>query len=115
MRRVARRLRQRKMYGGSEKRKHPRITLATSVSYKVKKIPPPEKLIRLLDSLREGPTVDVSHGGLSFVSRQLLIPGSIIDLKIPKSPLARAQRRRARVVWLNEIERDKYRIGVKFL
>ena len=115
MRETARKQRKIRSFQGHEKRRHPRFTVDASVSYKVKKFPPPEKMIRLLDSLKESPTIDVSKAGMSFLSKQLIVPGSVIEVKIPRSALGPPRKRRARVVWLNEVEEDKYRVGVKFI
>ena len=115
MKKTAKRLRKGRAYLGREKRQHPRFTIDASVSYKVKKFPPPEKMIRLLDSMRESRAVDVSRGGMSFLSRQLIVPGSTVEVQIPRSAFGPARRRKARVVWINEVAEDKYRVGVKFL
>lgn len=115
MRDTARGQRRLGSFKGAEKRRHPRFTIDASVSYKIKKFPPPEKMIRLLDAMRESPTVDISKSGMSFLSRQLIVPGSIVEVKIPRSALGPARKRMARVVWVTEVEEDKYRIGVRFL
>ena len=115
MRATARKQRKLRGFGGREKRRHPRVAIDAAVSYKIKKFPPPEKMIHLLDSLKESPTIDVSKTGMSFLSRQLIVPGSIVEVRIPRSALGPARTRRARVVWLNEVEEDKYRVGVRFL
>ncbi len=115
MKQAAKRQRRKKFYGGAEKRKHPRLTLNASLSFKIKKFPPPEKMIHLLDAMRKGPGIDVSESGVSFVTGQLLIPGSILEITVPKSPLGPARRKKAKVVWVREVEEEKYRIGVKFV
>ncbi|HEX2203603.1 MAG TPA: PilZ domain-containing protein [Longimicrobium sp.] len=56
-------------------------------------------------------SVNVSEGGLSFVSDQDLALGSIIDVRIEVDPPFEAQ---ARVVWKSP-EGDRFCIGVEFL
>ena len=56
--------------------------------------------------------VNVSHGGLAFLSDQCLDIGDIVDLRIPSvEPPFEAQ---ARVVWCRP-ERKRFLVGVEFL
>ena len=99
---------------GRDRRKHPRYILSSSVSYKIRHLPSPKRMIRLLDTMRRAKGKDVSAGGLSFISEQLLLPGTVIELTVPPSKAARTGKLMGRVVWVREISPEKYRIGVKF-
>jgi len=99
---------------GKDRRQHSRYSFETTIEYKVCHLPPPRKMVRLLDTLRRAKGKDISKGGLSFTSPQLLLPGTVIEMKVPPSKAARTGRLRARVVWISEVSPEKYRVGVKF-
>ena len=97
-----------------ERRHHPRLTLSASVAYRVVKFPSPTKMIHFLDSMRRASARDISRGGVCIISRQLLPPGTILELSLPRTNLHDARHVRAGVVWVHEIKEGKYRIGLKF-
>jgi len=97
-----------------ERRKHPRYSLNASVNYKVRSLPPPRKMIQLLDTMRQAKGKDVSKGGMRFTSSQLLLPGTVIELAAPPTKHTKSRKVKARVVWVREVAPDKYQVGVKF-
>lgn len=97
-----------------ERRQHPRLTLSASVAYRVVKFPSPVKMIKFLDSMRRASARNISRGGVCIISRQLLPPGTTLELSLPRTNLHDARHVRAGVVWVHEIKEGKYRIGLKF-
>ena len=92
-----------------------RVALAVGTSYAVKRLPPPRKMVSLLDHLRNGRTRNVSRTGMCLTSQQLLLPGTILEVGVPKSPAAKSGRRRARVVWVRETSPNTYQVGIRFV
>lgn len=97
-----------------ERREHPRLTLSASVAYRVVKFPSPIKMIKFLDSMRRASARNISRGGVCIISRQLLPPGTTLELSLPRTNLHDARHVQAGVVWIHEIKEGKYRIGLKF-
>ncbi len=100
---------------GRDRRRHPRIALSVGLGYKVKRLPPPARMVSLLNTLRSGQTENVSVGGLSLTTSQLLLPGTILEVSVPKSPATKGGRRRARVVWVREVSPGQYQAGIRFV
>lgn len=98
-----------------ERREHPRLTLSASVLYRVDKFPSPTKMIRFLDSMRRAAGLDISNGGVCLISRQLLLPETILSLHLPRNSLRKSQHVKAQVVWIHEIKEGKFRVGLRFL
>ena len=100
---------------GRERRRFKRYQLKRSVSYCILKLPSPERMIELLASKRKGRVHDISQGGICFHAQQMLLPGTVVRIDIPRSPLGKPIRKRARVVWTREIRPNNFRVGVRFL
>jgi hypothetical protein len=67
-------------------------------------------------SPRVSPLINLSVGGLQFVSADLYEPGQRLDLKVMIPSAFRALSVRGEVVWAKRIvDRDTYRTGVHFL
>jgi len=97
-----------------ERRKFIRHSIKGPVSYRVIRLPSPEEMVKLLDAMRSGAAHDISQGGFCFRSSQLLLPGTVVEMDLPRTPVARAGRKLARVKWVRELSRNSYRVGVKF-
>jgi len=97
-----------------ERRKHVRHSIKGPVSYRVIRLPSPEEMVKLLDAMRSGAAHDISQGGFCFQSSQLLLPGTVVSMDLPRSPVARAGRKLARVKWVRELYPNRYQVGVKF-
>lgn len=99
---------------GKERRRFNRFTLKADVSFRILKLPSPGRMLNLLNAMRKGKTRDISGGGICFHTSCLLLPGTIIRLNIPSSPIGKAASRRARVVWTREVRPGDFRVGVRF-
>ena len=97
-----------------DRRRHPRFALSVGLGYRVRRLPPPKKMVRLLDTLRAGKSENISRAGMCLMSSQLLLPGTILDVTVPASPATRGGRRRARVIWIREEAPNLYQIGIRF-
>ncbi len=69
----------------------------------------------LLDTLRSGRTRNISRSGMCLTSSQLLLPGTVLDVTVPKSPATNGGRRRARVIWIREDAPNRYQLGIRFI
>jgi hypothetical protein len=98
-----------------ERRKHVRHSIKGPVSYRVIRLPSPEEMVKLLDAMRNGTAQDISQGGFCFRSSQLLLPGTVVEMALPRSPIARAGHKLARVKWVRELSPNRYQVGVKFV
>jgi len=98
-----------------DRRRHQRFALSVGLAYKVRRLPPPKRMVTLLDTLRAGKTRNISRAGMCMKSSQLLLPGTIMDVTVPKSPATRGGRRRARVIWIREDAPNLYQIGIRFV
>lgn len=99
-----------KIHIGSEVRRFKRISYKADI-----------EIIHTENNLELSQTVDISLGGLCFISKVLLVTDSSIQIKlklpIKKDPL----RIEARVAWIKDVVRDlsnrgvhKYRVGLEF-
>ncbi len=109
-----RRSRRRAGPAGRERRRDPRFALSVGFGYRVRRLPPPGRMVSLLNTIRKGQTENVSVGGLSLTTSQLLLPGTTLEVDVPKSPATRGGRRRARVVWVRESSPGRYQAGIRF-
>ena len=100
---------------GRERRRSPRFALSVGLGYKVRQLPSPKKMVSLLNTLRGGKTENVSKGGMSINCSQLLLPGTIVDVNVPASPVTKAGTRKARVVWVREVAPNHYQAGIRFV
>jgi hypothetical protein len=100
---------------GRERRRYPRFSVSAGFGYRVRRLPPPTRMVSLLKTLRSGQTENVSAGGLSLTTSQLLLPGTLLEVDVPKSPATKAGRRRARVVWVREVSPGSYQAGIRFV
>jgi len=100
---------------GRERRRFKRCPLKGSVGYRILRLPPPGCMVELLDSMRRGRGRDIGRGGACFHAKQLLLPGTVIRLELPRSPLGHPLHRRAKVAWIREVRPGNFRVGVKFL
>jgi len=98
-----------------DRRRHPRFALSVGLGYKVRRLPPPKKMVTLLDTLRAGKAENISRAGMCLTSSQLLLPGTVLDITVPASPATKGGRRRARVVWIREDAPNLYQIGIRFV
>jgi hypothetical protein len=97
-----------------ERRKFVRHTVKGPVNYRVIRLPSPEEMVKLLDAMRSGAAHDISKGGICFRSSQLLLPGTLVEMDLPRTPVCKAGRKLARVKWVQELSPNSYRVGVKF-
>ncbi len=72
-------------------------------------------MVELIDRLRPGRARDISRGGVCFMTRHILLPGTVISMDLPPSPIGKRTRRRTRVIWTREARNGEFRVGVKFL
>lgn len=100
---------------GSDRRRDPRFALSVGLGYRVRRLPSPKKMVSLLNTLRGGKTENVSRGGMSINCSQLLLPGTVIEVDVPKSPATRSGKRKARVVWVREVAPNHYQAGIRFV
>ncbi len=100
---------------GRERRRDPRFALSVGLGYRVRRLPPPGRMVSLLNTIRKGQTENVSVGGLSLTTSQLLLPGTILEVAVPNSPATKGGRRRARVVWVREVSPGSYQAGIRFV
>jgi len=100
---------------GRERRRDPRFALSVGLGYKVRRLPPPNKMVSLLNTLRGGKTENVSRSGMSITSSQLLLPGTILEVNVPASPATKGGKRRARVIWVRELAPNTYQAGIRFI
>jgi hypothetical protein len=98
---------------GRERRRFKRYPLKASVSFRIISFPSPGRMLKLVDAQRQGKVRDISSGGVCFHSNHLLLPGTILSLEVPKSPVGKAAKKRAKVVWVREMRPGDFRIGVK--
>lgn len=98
-----------------DRRRHQRFALHVGLGYKVRQLPPPKKMVALLDTLRSGRARNISQSGMCLTSSQLLLPGTVLDVTVPTSPATRGGRCRARVIWIREDAPNRYQIGLRFL
>ncbi len=99
------------MYVGLEMRRFKRILYKTSV-----------KIFLPRNKAETQQTVDISEGGICFVTRKLLKTDSQINIRLEfdktKEPVIHAN---ARVAWIKKIESlsgeplNKYKVGVEFI
>jgi len=98
-----------------ERRRDPRFALSVGLGYKVRRLPSPAKMVSLLNTIRGGKTENVSKSGMSITSSHLLLPGTILEIRVPKSPATKGGLRKARVVWVREVAPNHYQVGIRFV
>jgi hypothetical protein len=89
--------------------------MRTTVSFRILKLPSPGRMVELLPAPRQPPTRDVSRTGMGFSARLLLLPGTLLEIQVPRSPARPGGRARASVVWCRETALGEYAVGVRFL
>ena len=99
---------------GAERRRYKRYPLKAAVSFRILSFPSPGRMLRLIDAARRGKMHDISGGGTCFHSPHLLLPGTVIRLELPRSPVGKPSSKRAKVLWVREVRPGDFRIGVKF-
>ena len=97
-----------------ERRHDPRFALSVGLGYKVRRLPPPARMVSLLNTVRGGKAENVSRSGMSLTSSGLLLPGTILEVRVPRSPATKGGLRRARVVWVREVTPNHYQVGIRF-
>jgi hypothetical protein len=99
---------------GRDRRRFPRHHLSVGIAYRIVRLPSPGRMIRLLDRMRRAKAENVSRGGMCFDAPQLLLPGTRLDLTVPKSPVTKRGTLRATVVWVRELAAGGFQVGVRF-
>jgi len=104
----------RKEKTGIERRWFKRYPLKAALSFRIVSLPSPARMIKMIDAARKGKMRDISVGGVCFHSSHLLLPGTVIRLVLPRSPVGKANSRKARVIWVREVRPGDFRVGVRF-
>ena len=98
---------------GKDRRRARRLNWRARVHYHILKLPS-SRAVTLLKRRRAGHGRDVSHTGLRFVARHLLLPGSKLSLAMPKHGHVPARKAKGTVVWCRETAGHKFQVGVRF-
>ena len=94
-------------YKGQEKRKYERRPLAKVIRYS-----PYHDLGKSTEIACEGVTVDISERGLGMITDYPLKKGDVLFFE-PEIKVNDSTAKVATVKWVREIEKDKYRVGLK--